>query len=102
MRLVVMIKKIVVLLMINALIVYLSWQITRIGYEYDLVHKLYPEAVYLSYDFSITMYGERWNRLSDYILITTLIVDITIIFVSLRRKLYTRDIEYQNYFKYLK
>ena len=35
-----------------------------IGFEYDRANKLYPELKQLSYDLSMVVYGQRWERVA--------------------------------------
>ncbi len=60
--------------------------IYAIGFEYDKANELYPESVRMSYDVSLGgIYGQRWVRFLDAMLIIGLIADIVIIFIWYRR-----------------
>jgi hypothetical protein len=79
-------KTILYFLFINLVFLALVVGIYAIGYEYDKANKLYPESVQLSYDLSLGgVYGQRWARFLDTMLILGLIADIVIIFIWYRR-----------------
>ncbi len=79
-------KTISYFLFINLVLLALVVGIYAIGFEYDKANELYPESVQMSYDVSLGgIYGQRWVRFLDAMLIIGLIADIVIIFIWYRR-----------------
>lgn len=78
-------KTILYFLLINLTLLILVIGISAVGYEYDKAYQLYPESVELSYDLSLGgVYGQRWVRFFQTMLILGLIADIVIIFIWYR------------------
>ncbi|HUR99281.1 MAG TPA: hypothetical protein VMZ26_14540 [Pyrinomonadaceae bacterium] len=57
-------KKAIVFLVANLLFAAVVITVYGVGYEYDKANKLYPESIQVSYDVSIGVYGQRWERVA--------------------------------------
>ena len=68
------------------IIVVVAVTIYALGYEYDKANELYLESVFFASDASISTYGRRWSRLSQIILLITLLFDIILIFLWFRKR----------------
>jgi hypothetical protein len=74
-----MLKKFILFFVANFLFVLLVIAIYGTGYEYDKRNKLYPESKELSYDLSMSVYGERWVRLAKVMLGTGFAIDAVLL-----------------------
>lgn len=61
-------KRLAVLLIADVVFIAIVIAVYAIGYEYDRDYKLYPESVLVSYDVSMQVYGQRWERLAKFLL----------------------------------
>ena len=72
-------KAILYFLLINLGYFALVTIIYAVGYEYDRAYRIYPEAVRLSYDLSISgVYGQRWVRFFQSAVVIGLFTDLVI------------------------
>ena len=75
------------LLLISIFLFALSHICFRFGSDYDEKYKLYPETIQLSYDLFIgNIYGERWRRLSDTLILFGLFLDVVALVIWYRGK----------------
>ncbi len=79
-----MLKKILLLIIANFIFVVLVIAVYGIGYQYDQAHKLYPEMKWMSYDWGMSVYGERWVRVAYFSLIVGGIADAVVLIGWLR------------------
>lgn len=74
-------------LLLNVAFVVLTVAVYAVGYEYDKANQLYPETLWVSYDFSIgNVYGQRWVRLAKTSILFVVIADIVTIFIWYRKR----------------
>jgi hypothetical protein len=74
-----MVFKISLFVIANLVFFILVGAIYAIGYEYDLAHKLYPEFKRMSYDWGMYVYGQRWVRIANFLLIVGGLSDAVIL-----------------------
>ncbi|MEJ7625005.1 MAG: hypothetical protein WKF34_13510 [Pyrinomonadaceae bacterium] len=77
--------RILLFLLGNILFISLVIAIYGFGYEYDKAYKLSPEQKQISYDLSLTVYGERWTRIAKLMLVLGGITDAAILMIWYRK-----------------
>jgi hypothetical protein len=57
-----------------------------VGYEHDKANKLYPESKQLSYDVSMQVYGQRWERVAKTLIAIGIVADAALLLVWYRKR----------------
>ena len=86
-------KKAVIFVLVNFLFAALVISIYAIGYEYDKANKLFSENKQLSYDLSMTVYGQRWVRFAESMLGLGFLADCVILMMWYRNKQKSVEVE---------
>ena len=71
-------RKTLLVLSANFFFAILVTTVYAIGYEYDKANKLYPEMYYFS-DAGIEVYGQRWERIAEGLILFGMVVDTGLI-----------------------
>ena len=83
-----MLKKVSLLVLANICVLAFIIAIYAIGYGYgyDKAHKLYPEMKRMSYDWSMQVYGQRWERTAKFLLLIGGIANVVIMLTWYRKR----------------
>ena len=81
-----MLKKALLFVSANVLFIAVAVGIYAAGYEYDKANKLYPEMKDISYDVSLQVYGQRWERAAKIMLAVGLAIDAVVLLAWLRKR----------------
>ena len=57
-----------------------------LGYEHDRANKLYPELKQVSYDVSLEVYGQRWERVAKILISLGIITDAAVLLAWYRKR----------------
>jgi hypothetical protein len=79
-------KKALLFLTANLLFAVFVTAVYAVGYEYDKANKLYPESKQLSYDLSMQVYGQRWERVAKTLIAVGIVIDATLLLVWYRKR----------------
>jgi hypothetical protein len=79
-------KKALLFLAANLFFAVIVIAVYGIGYEYDKANKLYPESKQLSYDVSMQVYGQRWERVAKTLIAIGIVADAALLLVWYRKQ----------------
>jgi len=81
-----MIKKVSLFILANIVFIAVVIANYGIGYEYDKAHRLFPETKWMSYDWSMQVYGQRWDRVAKALFTIGGLANVVILLTWYRKR----------------
>jgi cytochrome c biogenesis factor len=81
-----MLKKVLLFFFGNLFFAALVIVVYAVGFEYDRANKLSPEMKHVSYDVSMQVYGQRWERVAKTLIALGIVIDAAVLLSWYRKR----------------